>query len=144
MATKRQKKIIHMLKNNLGLEDDVYRDMLEQYSGHRSSKDISAYYMHLIIQDLKETATKMGLWKSKDYGRDPGLISYKQMGKIKGLWRDVSYIKDRSKRIRALDKFLKKRWNTTLEFVEKSQAGGIIYTLQEMKKDNYKRKGSKA
>ena len=44
--------VIHMGKNQLGLDDDIYRDMLEQVTGKRSAKDMTDDDLVKVIQNL--------------------------------------------------------------------------------------------
>lgn len=57
---------IHMGKKQLGLDDDIYRDMLEQVTGKRSAKDMNDDDLVKIIQHMD------GLGFSKrEFGKKP-------------------------------------------------------------------------
>lgn len=57
---------IHMGKKQLGLDDDIYRDMLEQVTGKRSAKDMSDDDLVKVIQHMD------GLGFSKrEFGQKP-------------------------------------------------------------------------
>ena len=58
---------IHMGKKQLGLDDDTYRDMLEQVTGKRSAKDMSDDDLVKVIQHLDQ----LGFWSGDVLCCDP-------------------------------------------------------------------------
>lgn len=57
---------IHMGKTKLGLDDDTYRDMLEQIAGKRSAKDLSDDELVKVLQHLET----LGFTK-REFGKKP-------------------------------------------------------------------------
>lgn len=69
-ASNRQKMLskIHIGKKQLGLDDDVYRDVLAQATGKRSCKDM----------DDGELAAVLNLLQQKGFGADVGAKAYQR------------------------------------------------------------------
>lgn len=69
-ATNRQKMIskIHIAQQQLGLDDDVYRDLLAQATGKRSCKDMSD----------NELAAVLNLLQQKGFGTEAGAKAYQR------------------------------------------------------------------
>lgn len=69
-ATNRQKMIskIHIAQQQLGLDDDVYRDLLAQATGKRSCKDM----------DDGELAAVLNLLQQKGFGADVDAKAYQR------------------------------------------------------------------
>ena len=63
MATTSQIKRIHTLKSILGLEDDLYRDMLFSF-GVCTSKDLTFTEAGVLLDILETKAVEKNLWKS--------------------------------------------------------------------------------
>lgn len=57
---------IHMGKAELGLDDDTYRDMLEQITGKRSAKDLNNDELVKVLQHLEN----LGFTK-REFGKKP-------------------------------------------------------------------------
>ena len=74
MITRDQIKQIHTLKNLIGLEDDLYRDMLASF-GVYSSKSLTETEAKVFISILNDNAKKLinrGYKKYDDFnGRNP-------------------------------------------------------------------------
>ncbi|MEM1344956.1 MAG: regulatory protein GemA [Pseudomonadota bacterium] len=54
---------IHIARQELGLEDDDYRTLLEQITGKRSAKDLSPTERRRVLDEFKRRG-----WKPKDRG----------------------------------------------------------------------------
>lgn len=69
-TTHRQKMIskIHIAKKQLGLDDDVYRDLLAQATGQRSCKDM----------DDSQLAAVLNLLQQKGFGEDTPAKAYQR------------------------------------------------------------------
>ena len=62
MATPSQIKRIHILKSLLGLDDDLYREMLMSF-GVCSSKDLTFTEASVMLDILETRAEERNLWK---------------------------------------------------------------------------------
>ena len=70
---------IHMGKKQLGLDDDTYRDMLEQVTGKRSAKDMTDDDLVKVIQHLDQLG-----FSKREFGNKPKVKLSKEalIGKI--------------------------------------------------------------
>jgi phage gp16-like protein len=64
MATKKQIKLIHVVKGALNLDDDAYRDILATY-GAKSSKDLTPFKAAKLLADLEHKAEAAGVWQRR-------------------------------------------------------------------------------
>ncbi|HAV4522537.1 TPA: regulatory protein GemA [Acinetobacter baumannii] len=73
---------IHMGKTKLGLDDDTYRDMLEQIAGKRSAKDLNDDELVKVLQHLES----LGFTK-REFGKKPKVKLSKEalLSKIEAL-----------------------------------------------------------
>lgn len=76
--------IIHLAKKDLGLDDDTYRDLLEQWTGKRSSGRMSQGHRQKCIENFK----KMGFEVERS---EPDCVVIEdddapQIRKIKAMW----------------------------------------------------------
>lgn len=76
---------IHMGKKALGLDDDIYRDVLEQVTGQRSAKDLTDDQLIQVLQHFES----LGFTK-KEFGKKPDVTASKQklMNKLEALLAD--------------------------------------------------------
>ena len=89
MATNSQIKRIHTLKSILGLEDDLYRDMLFSF-GVCTSKDLTFTEASVLLDILETKAVERNLWKKQpkkyeDMNRGDKMATPPQLRMIKGL-----------------------------------------------------------
>jgi hypothetical protein len=64
--TKNQIQLIHIAKNELGLDDDLYRDMLFNLFGERSSRDLTYAQGVELIDHLKDCGFQI---RGKDHDK---------------------------------------------------------------------------
>lgn len=86
---------IHTLKGRLKMEDDTYRDLLEQQAQKRSAKDLSVTEAGRVIDRLRELAGDGGI-KGAVAGLDSAIG-----GKLRALWiagYDLGIVRDRTDR----------------------------------------------
>lgn len=117
---------IHMGKKQLGLDDDIYRDMLEQVTGKRSAKDMSDDDLVKVIQHLDQLG-----FSKRDFGVKPKVRLSKEalIGKIEAHLAENklhwNYAKGISKQM-----FQKE----ALEFCTENQLWRIVAALEYRKK----------
>ncbi|MBK0062404.1 MULTISPECIES: gp16 family protein [unclassified Acinetobacter] len=77
---------IHMGKKQLGLDEDIYRDLLEQVTGKRSAKDMTDDDLVKVLQHME----KLGFSK-KEFGHKPSVTLSKAqlINKIEALLADM-------------------------------------------------------
>jgi len=145
MITNSQIRQIHTLKNRLGLDDELYRDMLFSF-GVTSSKELTCGEAAIFIDILVHKAVARGIWELKpkakkyedlDY-RDGNHASSSQLRMIEGLWSETQYKGDRHKSLR---KFLQNKFKISdIRFLTKSKASKVIQAIQIIR-DKRQREG---
>lgn len=140
MATTSQIRKIHALKNILGLDDDLYVDMLMDF-GVGTSKNLTYTEAIIFIEILEDRAVERRLWvkqpkKYEELNRDKQMATNAQLRMIEGLWREVCYFdNDKFAKI-SLRKFLKSKHKVDdVMFLTKSKASKVIQSIQAMKKN---------
>lgn len=117
---------IHMGKKQLGLDDDTYRDMLEQVTSKRSAKDMSDDDLVKVIQHLDQLG-----FSKREFGNKPKVKLSKEalMGKIEAHLAENKLHWNYAKGI-AKQMFQKE----ALEFCTENQLWRIVAALEYKKK----------
>ena len=86
MVDRKKIALVQVAKQQLGLDDDTYRDILHRLAGVKSSKDLDeAGFKALMIHF--EAAGFVSTAKKRNFGeRRPGMASASQVAKIRKLW----------------------------------------------------------
>lgn len=140
MATTSQIRKIHTLKNILGLDDDLYVDMLMDF-GVGTSKNLTYTEAIIFIEILEDKAVERRLWvkqpkKYEELNRDKQMATNAQLRMIEGLWREVCYFDNDKFAKTSLRKFLKNKHKVDhVMFLTKYKASKVIQSLQAMKKN---------
>lgn len=140
MATISQIRKIHTLKNILGLDDDLYRDMLMSF-GVTSSKNLTYTEAVIFLEILEKKAESLNLWKkqSKKYenlDRSSKMATSAQLRMIEGMWREISYFDTDEFAKQSLRKFLKSKFKTDdIMFLTKHKAIKVIRAILGIKKN---------
>ena len=145
MATNSQIKRIHTLKSILGLEDDLYRDMLFSF-GVCTSKDLTFTEAAVLLDILETKAVERNLWKKepKKYedmkNRSSKMATPPQLRMIKGLWREICYCDNDKFADKSLRKFLKAKFKVDdIRFLTKNKAVKVIQAIKGIQKNLKKR-----
>lgn len=113
---------VHILKKDLGMTDDQYRDMLEDLTRKRSAGDLTSAQLARIIDHMSSLLN--GPKQQRPFERNPG--ESPQMMKIKALLlagkRPLAYGDALADRLYGVKR---------LEWVKPHQLGGIIGTLEK-------------
>jgi phage gp16-like protein len=141
MSTHSQIKQIHTLINVLGLDDELYRDMLASF-GVCSSKDLTVTEAQIFIEILndKVKSTKINCHKKYDdfYSRDEIMATPPQLRKIEAIWKDISNHTSKKELQKSLRTFLYNRFHISdIRFMTKSRASAIIPILEKIKISKY-------
>lgn len=138
MATPSQIKRIHILKSLLGLDDDLYREMLMSF-GVCSSKDLTFTEASVMLDILETRAEERNLWKKmpkpyEDLNRDSKMATPPQLRMIKGLWREICYFDNNEFANKSLRKFLKTKFKVDdINFLTKTKAIKVIQAIKAIK-----------
>lgn len=138
MATSSQIRKIHTLKNFIGLDDDLYREMLMTF-GVQSSKNLTDTEAGIFIEVLEAKDEKFENWvkrpkKYADLYRDENMATQAQLRYIEGLWKEVAYFDDEDFNKKSLRKFLKSKFKIDdIMFLTKAKATKVIQGIKGMK-----------
>jgi len=140
MITTWQIKKIHTLKSVIGLEEDLYRDMLASF-GVYSSKDLTSTEGDIFIEILEDKIKSSKSNCSKKYedfaGRDEAMATPAQLRKIEVVWADIKGSKDRDILVKSLRAYIKRQFHVDdIRFITKARAAKIIAILEKIKLKN--------
>jgi hypothetical protein len=132
MSTAYQIKKIHTLKNILGLDDDLYREMLASFDVY-SSKNLTETEAQIFIEILEEKIIVKNKNIYKKYEelklRDEVMATPAQLRKMEVIWSKIPKDKNRT-----LRKFLQNHFYIDdLRFLTKNRASKIIPVLEKIK-----------
>lgn len=133
---------IHIAKKELGLEDDLYRDILYRKFRVGSSKSLSDSQALVLIHHFKglgwspyakASGDKVPPKKYDDLGkRDVDMASPAQLRKIEAMWHDIYRGNDETKHLR---QFLFNHFKVSdIRFLERKTAHDVIEALKSMQK----------
>ncbi|MEJ5227217.1 regulatory protein GemA [Thermodesulfovibrio sp.] len=140
--TPKQIKKIHTLKTKLKMTDEEYRLRLSDY-WVSTSKDLTYEEAEDFIQKLEKEAIEKILWtphvlvyyRYEDIERVHGMATPRQLRMIEAMWKDVSYLRDETKRLKALRKFVYRITGTdNLRELTFEQARKVINAIMHMKR----------
>ncbi|MEI7475309.1 MAG: phage protein GemA/Gp16 family protein [bacterium] len=135
MATRYEIQKIHMLKNALNLDDDLYREILNNY-GAESCKEIPPHLTDEFIKYLEQMAIESGKWNLKpkkfdELANRPDMASPKQLRLIDYLWKIIC--ERREKDNNSLRKFLYVKFKVSdLRFISRKTANKVINALKNI------------
>ena len=110
--------VIHIVKKELGLSDDEYRDILETYAGVRSAKDLDDKGFRKLMHHFV---------RSHHYRSSRDVITLRQKMYIKHLVSEVGWDKDHF--VNFMKKYYKK---STLGSFSKKEASNLIESLKSV------------
>ena len=123
-------KLIHVAKTKLGLDDDVYRDILESTTGKTSSKLLTPAQLEAVLDRLKQLGFEV---ESKDKAGVKNLADDAQSKLIRHLWLQLYHagqVKNGSEK--ALAKFIENRVKVSaLQFLSTESADMVINHLRQ-------------
>lgn len=138
-ASGKQIKVIHALKNAIGMDDASYRLLLQELAGVNSSKALTMGQAEELIEDLKVKAGQQA-WTRKEGGRHenlagrPGMATPAQLRKIEAAWGEVSRAENAEARAKALRTFIQRIAKVSdVRFLDREGAGKVINALEAMK-----------
>ena len=125
-------KTIHGLARLLGLNDEAYRDMLNDRYHVRSSKDLNPQQRFQLIKELREKVHG-NVQKFNDLGKRKFKASPKQLRAIEAMWAQVSRASTAQDRSKALNAFCKRLTGVeVITWICKDDAKIIIKAIQAM------------
>lgn len=137
--TKRQIKLIHILKSEIGFSDEIYRGALYEAFGVTTCKDLTESQAAGVIEYFEQEASRSGDRNKKTeryysaFGQRPEHATPRQLKYINDLWNQVSRAKP-DRREAALRKFLMRQAGVMdLRFLKRTAATKVISALKAMK-----------
>ena len=139
MSTALQIKRIHTFKTQLGIDDELYREMLASF-GVCSSKNLTETEAEILIEILNDKSKKIKPNKPKKYDdlsqRDTKMSTPLQLRKIEAIWWDICDSAESVKQIRSLRKFIKRQCKIAdIKFLSKREASKLIAVLEKIKSE---------
>lgn len=139
MSTALQIKRIHILKNQLGIDNELYHEMLASF-GVCSSKNLTETKAEILIEILNDKSKKVKPSKFKKYDdlsqRDTKMSTPLQLRKIEAIWWDICDSAENIKQIRSLRKFIKRQCKIDdIKFLSKREASKLIAVLEKIKSE---------
>ena len=125
-------KTIHGLARLLGLNDEAYRDMLNDRYHVRSSKDLNPQQRFQLIKELREKVHG-NVQKFNELGKRKFKASPKQLRAIEAMWAQVSRATNSADRRKALNAFCKRLTGVeVITWICKDDAKILIKAIQAM------------
>ena len=125
-------KTIHGLARLLGLNDEAYRDMLNDRYHVRSSKDLNPQQRFQLIKELR-VQVHGNVQKFNELGKRKFKASPKQLRAIEAMWAQVSRASTAQDRSKALNAFCKRLTGVeVITWICKDDAKIIIKAIQAM------------
>ncbi|HEB50359.1 MAG TPA: regulatory protein GemA [Desulfobulbus sp.] len=110
--------VIHIVKRELGLSDEEYRDILEQVTGVRSARDLDEAGFRRLMRRFA---------RSRHYRSSRDGITFRQKLYIRHLVRDLGWDE------RHFTNFLKKYYHQdTIDTMSRKEAGKLIESLKNI------------
>jgi hypothetical protein len=125
-------KVIHGLARLLGLNDEAYRDMLNDRYHVRSSKDLNPQQRFQLIKELREKVHG-NVQNFNELGKRKFKASPKQLRAIEAMWAQVSRAETSADRRKALNAFCKRLTGVeVITWICKDDAKILIKAIQAM------------
>lgn len=122
--------LIHVGKNQLGLDDDLYREVLESCTGKTSSKLLNIAQLEAVLDRMKKLGFQV---ESKDKAGVKNLADDAQSKLIRHLWlqlHEAGQVRNRDEK--ALAKFVENKVGVSaLQFLSTKNADMIITHLRQ-------------
>ena len=139
MSTALQIKRIHTFKTQLGIDDELYREMLASF-GVCSSKNLTETEAEILIEILNDKSKKVKPNKPKKYDdlsqRDTKMSTPLQLRKIEAIWWDICDSAESVKQNRSLRKFIQRQCKIDdIKFLSKREASKLIAVLEKIKSE---------
>lgn len=136
MVTLYQIKKIHTLKSRLGLDDELYRDMLMSF-GVGSSKNLTNAEAQVFIEILEDkfAAFKKQIKKYDELSSRGSLMaSPAQLRMLEAVWREICFVDSDDFAKQSLRKYLQNKFGVSdLKFLTKNKAVKAIRSIINIK-----------
>jgi len=129
---RRELAAIHTAKKQLGLDDDLYRDLLEGLTGKRSAGDLDAGERGRVIERMREIGFQRKVATGRASDRPFAWHANKEHRLIAALWRDLWLLGEvEEPGPRALDKFVQRQAGVAaLKWLAPEAAASVVQALK--------------
>ena len=127
----KQLSLLHVAKARLGLDDEIYRDLLEDEAGVRSARDLDVEGFHAVLRRLERLGFHPLHGESAHLGEPErrGMASWAQVDYLRVLWRRYTGRSDE----RGLDTWLRKQCGASNpERLDRAGAHKALVALKAM------------
>ena len=126
---------IHILAQQLGLDEETYRDMLQAVTGRRSCRELSRWQASEVLRHLERCgACQRQAPRPRKYDElddRPRMASPAQLRMIEALWAEIA----RGDPTRTLRRFLFRAWKVSdVRFLQDWQASEVIEAIKAIHK----------
>lgn len=122
MITNKQKALLHVAKQELNLDDDLYREILHQEAGVYSSTDLTAAGYNKVMRRLRQVGFRI----THQRHQADALISKQQIKLIEHMYQDMGWY-DRRRQIGFNKRITGYAWPQT-----RADANKVIEALKAM------------
>ena len=134
MISAAKKSVIHVARSQIGMDESVYRLMLDRVAGVTSSSDLNEDGFTRVMREFESLGFRSTKGRAQKQQRE-FMATAAQVGKIRSLWRDYLGHDDEP----SLNKWLRKHGGVDhVRFLEAYKAGKMIAVLLRMR--DYKRR----
>jgi len=147
-VTDSQVKMIHTLKAILGVNDRDYRALLGEMFGVDTSKALVFEQAQYIIDVLKASAIRRGLWTEKKerfnrFQNRPGMATPAQLRMIEAIWSEVYPKPDQKAGEAALRSYLFRFFGVSdIRFLNSETVVKVLYALKQMQARKVRKNGA--
>lgn len=121
--------LLHVAKRQLGLDDDVWRDLLRDWGRVESSADLTEHGFTLVMYRLEQLGFQ-STFKKKNFGDRRGMATASEVAFIRSMWKQLHADDEAEAGLNAwLEKYHKV---SALRFVDAKKAGKAITALKAM------------
>ena len=131
MQKKRLIQLIHIARNELGMDEDTYRQMLQGLTGKASTKGMDTTQLNCVLESMKKKGFRVKPARKASSGlpRD----NHPQSRKIRALWLEMAaagIVRDSSEQALAL--WVKRETGiSALRWLSNEQASSVIEKLKK-------------
>ncbi|UMS06100.1 regulatory protein GemA [Escherichia coli] len=131
MTKQRLIQLIHIARNELGMDEDTYRQMLQGLTGKASTKGMDTTQLNCVLESMKRKGFRV-----KPAGKASSCLpldNHPQSRKIRALWLEMAaagIVRDRSEN--ALARWIKRETGiSALRWLSTEQASSVIEKLKK-------------
>ena len=131
MQKKRLIQLIHIARNELGMDEDTYHQMLQGLTGKASTKGMDTTQLNCVLESMKKKGFRVKPARKASSGLP--LDNHPQSRKIRALWLEMAaagIVRDRSEN--ALARWIKRETGiSALRWLSTEQASSVIEKLKK-------------